>query len=62
MKALETSFLITLEGEGDYTRLRYELMDFIEYLLCEMYTHERSGEAAPTVTFCAGVDISGKGE
>lgn len=62
MKALETSFLVTLKGEGDYSRLRYELMDFIEYLLHEMYTHERSSEAAPSVAFYAGVNISGKGE
>lgn len=59
---METSFLVTLEGEGDYSRLRYELMDFIEYLLHEMYTHERSGEAAPSVAFYAGVNISEKGE
>lgn len=59
---VRTSFTVTLYGEGDYTRLRYELMDFIEYMLRQMYTHERSGEPAPCVTFHAGVNISGKGE
>lgn len=59
---VKTSFTVTLYGDGDYTRLRYELMDFIEYMLRHMYTHERSGEAAPCVTFHAGVDISEKGE
>lgn len=59
---MKTSFTVTLYGDGDYTRLRYELMDFIEYMLRQMYTHERSGEAAPCVTFHAGVDILRKGE
>ena len=59
---VKTSFTVTLYGKGDYSRLRYQLMDFIEYMLRQEYTHERSGEAAPCVTFHAGVDISGKGE
>lgn len=59
---VKTSFTVMLDGAGEYTRLRYELMDFIEYMLREMYAHERVDEPAPTVSFHASVNISEKGE